>query len=330
MKKILFIIQRGDIKKLASSRIRVVNLLPELQKNGIHTEVINYPRSIFNKIGLLKQLRQFDIIFLQKKLPTPVEVQLIRWNSNKLIYDFDDAIYYKDDNHQELESKSHFLKFKYLIQHVDMVITGNRILSDYTAQFNKNVVIIPSSVETRNIPLKNFGENHERFIIGWVGSQGNLHHLQRLSSVLQKLSREYPIQVNIVSSLPVEIPSVEVKFIPWRLETQEDEIAHFDVGVMPLPKNRYTEGKCGYKVLQYMAACVPPVCSDVGVNRDIVEHGNEGFVVPSIEMFYDALKILIEDKDLIKKIGINARKKVENHLSIPVVGKKLAEVLNHF
>lgn len=329
MKKVLFIVQRGDSDKLPSSRIRVLNLLPELQKYGIDTDVVNYPKSIIDRIRLLKRLGEFDIVYLQKKLPTPVEVQLLSKNSNKLIYDFDDAIYYRDDTHHDLESRSRYFKFKYLVEHVDLVVAGNRILSEYAGQFNKNVVVIPSSVETRGIPLKKVEDHQDKFVIGWVGGQGNLHHLKILSTVFQRLSKEYPIQVNILSAATIEIPLVDVKFTPWRLETQDDEIARFDIGVMPLPKNRFTEGKCGYKVLQYMAAGVPPVCSDVGINRYIVEHEKEGFVVSSIDMFYDAIKTLIEDREIRENMGNNARKKIEEHFSVEIIGKTLANLLLH-
>lgn len=329
MRKVLFIIQRGD-EKLPSSRIRVLNLLPEVQKEGLYTKVAIYPKSISEKVRLFTRLRQFDIIYLQKKLPAPLESWNLTRIANKFIFDFDDAIYCKDDTHQVLEDKSRYFKFKYLVQRVDIVVAGNRILSSYAAQFNKNVITIPSSVETRNIPTKNSERTPEdRFVIGWVGGKGNLHHLELLTPVFQRLSKEYKIQVNILSAAPIEIPSVEVKFIPWNLKTQEEEIACFDVGVMPLPNNKFTEGKCGYKVLQYMAASVPPVCSDVGINRDIVEDGTEGFVVSSVDMFYGAIKTLIEDRALRENMGIKARNKVENRFSVQVIGKRLADLLKH-
>ena len=193
------------------------------------------------------------------------------------------------------------------------------------------MTVVPSAVETRDIPLKCYdGSDNDKVIIGWVGVSGNLHHLEMLSPIFQSLSRIHRIQVNVVCDAAITIPDVKVKHIPWKLETQGQEIALFDIGVMPLPNNKYTEGKCGYKALQYMAASVPPVCSDVGSNRDIVEHGCEGFIVSSIDEFFKALDTLISDKDLRKKMGLNARRKVEKCFSIPAVGKKLVnEIFFH-
>ncbi len=324
MIKILFLIQD---EKMPSSRVRVLNLLPELEKEGIHAHVMKYPRNIGDKIGLMRKCRQYDITFLQKKLPMPFDVILLRKFSRKLVFDFDDAIYCRHDAQEVLESVTRYHKFNFLVKRVDLVIAGNRVLSDYSRQFNKNIVIVPSAVETRNVPMKDYSLTSEKIIIGWVGGGVNLHHLKELSSVFQRLSKEYSIELRILSNKIIDVPSVDVKFVPWGLDIQEREIALFDVGVMPLPLNRHSEGKCGYKALQYMAAAVPPVVSDVGVNSDIVGHGKEGFVAKTAEEFYEALKLLIENSSLRQEMGIKARQKVESLYSVKVVGKQLADIM---
>ena len=324
VRRVLFLIQD---EKMPSSRVRVLNLLPELEKEGIHGHVMTYPRKIGGKLRLMRKCMQFDITFLQKKLPSPLDVILMRRFSRKLVFDFDDAIYYRHDAQAVLESSTRHQKFKFLVKRVDLVIAGNRVLSDYSGQLNKNIVIVPSAVETRNIPVKDYSLTSEKVVIGWVGGGVNLHHLKELSPVFQRLSKEYPVELRVLSDRAIDIPAVDVKFIPWRLDIQEREIALFDIGVMPLPLNRHSEGKCGYKALQYMAAAVPPVVSDVGVNSDIVGHGNEGLVAKTNDEFYEALKLLIENRSLRQEMGIKARRKVESLYSVKVVGKQLADVL---
>jgi glycosyltransferase involved in cell wall biosynthesis len=314
-------------EKMPSSRVRLLNLLPELEKEGIHAHVMSYPRRIGDKLRLMRKCREFDITFLQKKMPSPLDVTLLRSFSRKLVFDFDDAIYYRHDAQEVLESSTRHQKFNFLVKRVDLVIAGNKVLSDYSAQFNKNVVIVPSAVETRNIPVKDYSLASEKIVIGWVGGGINLHHLGALSAVFQGLSKNYPIELRVISNKTIDIQAVNVRFVPWRLATQEEEIALFDIGVMPLPLNRHSEGKCGYKALQYMAATVPPVVSDVGVNRDIVEHGREGLVAKTNDAFYEALKLLIEDRSLRQEMGINARRKVEKRYSVEVIGRQLAETL---
>lgn len=314
-------------ENMPSSRIRVSNLLPELREAGIDPFAVRYPKYFSEKIALFTRMKHFDVVYLQKKLLTPPEAYLFSRYAKTFVFDFDDAIYFRDDSHDSLESLTRQIKFRYLTKRADLVIAGNRILSEYASQINKNVAIIPSSVKTRDIPLKNHGETQKKVIIGWIGGKGNLHHLKMLSPVLQKLTQDCQIQLHIVCNDTIRIPGVEIRYIPWGLETEGEEVALFDIGVMPLPRNKWTEGKCGFKALQYMAAAVPPVLSDVGVNRDIVEHGKEGFVVASLDGFYEAIKVLIDNKDLRSEIGWNARRKAENFFSVEVVGKKLAGVL---
>lgn len=324
MIRTLFLIQD---EKMPSSRVRVLNLLPELQKEGIYSHVLKYPGKIGDKIDLVKKCLQYDITFLQKKLPSPFGALLLRKFSRKLVFDFDDAIYYRHDAQEAIESATRYHKFNFLIKQVDLVIAGNRVLADYSGQSNKDVVIVPSAVETRNIPVKDYSRTSEKIIIGWVGGGVNLHHLNALSPVLQRLSREYSLELRVLSNKAVNIPAVDVKFIPWGLDIQEREIALFDIGVMPLPLNRHSEGKCGYKALQYMAAAVPPVVSDVGVGREIVGHGKEGFVAKTDDDFYEALKLLIENRSLRQEMGTRARRKVEELYSVEVVGRQVADVL---
>jgi glycosyltransferase involved in cell wall biosynthesis len=324
MNKVLFICQD---ERLPSSRIRILNLLTEIRKEGVHATVVGYPKSFIERIRLLRNAGEFDIVYLQKKLLSPPEVKILRQYARKIFFDFDDAIYCRNDTEKDLESKLRDMKFKYIVHNADLVVAGNSVLADYARRFSRNVIIIPSAVETRNIPLKDYTAVHEDTIIGWVGGRGNLHHLEMLSPVLKELSSGHSIQVNVLCDTAIDIPSVKVRNISWNLETQEEEIALFDIGVMPLPDNRWTRGKCGYKAIQYMAAAVPPVISDVGSNRDILDHNREGFLVPSIEGFYGTLKLLVEDKNRREKIGLNARKKAEERFSVHVVGKMLSDIL---
>ncbi|HUJ78793.1 MAG TPA: glycosyltransferase family 4 protein [Nitrospiria bacterium] len=312
-----------------SARIRVFNLLPDLQKAGFKLECVPYPHHIQRKLKLLRECRKYDVVVVHRKLLPIVDTILLRRNARRLIFDFDDAIYHRSDLHSrtDLDSRSRLMKFQYLVRRADLVIAGNRILADYAKQFNRRVSILPSSVETRGIPTKQYGVPSDRTIIGWVGGAYNLHHLQLLTPVFQKLAGHHNIQVRILCSERIEIPSVDVRLIPWKLETQEAEIAACDIGVMPLPDNKSTEGKCGYKALQYMAAMVPTVVSDVGVNREIVEHGREGFVVKAIDDFYGALEALIIDKTLRYEMGVCARKKVERLYSVDLIGRRLAAML---
>jgi len=322
--KVLFLYQKRD---LASSRIRVLNLIPELEEAGINCLAVEFPRTILKKIPLFKKLGTFDCILLQKKLLSFAESTLLGSLSKKLVFDFDDAIYYRDDTHQSFESRSRLSRFRKIVAKANLIIAGNEVLSREASRYNRNIVTIPSAVEARGIPVQRHEEDLKTVSIGWIGGKGNLHHLAKLAPVLQRLSRDFALKLVILSDDSLDVDGVDVVHIPWRLETQEEVISGFDIGVMPLPNNPWTRGKCGYKALQYMASGVPAVVSDVGTNREIVTSGKEGFVAGSMEGFYDPLRVLIVNRELRKEMGARARAKVISTYSVEAVGRKLALTL---
>lgn len=322
--KVLFLIQD---KSMPSSRVRVCNLLPELEKNGLETEVVKYPSGIVDKIKLFKKCKLFDVVYLQKRLLTPVDVFFLRRSSKYLMFDFDDAIYCKHES-TEIDKKSNrYHKFKSIVSKVDLVIAGNNVLKNVAVEINKNVKIVPSAVFVKDLPQKDYSRIEEKVIVGWVGGSINLPYLKLLAPVLKKLSEKYPIQLRILCDKGLEMDGVEVKFIPWSLGSQDLEISRFNIGIMPLADSLHASGKCGYKALQYMAASVPAVVSDVGINSEIVEHGKLGNVAKTIDDFYPALEQLIVSPEERKKKGKASRLKVEAQYSIEAVGGQLSNIL---
>lgn len=324
MANILFIIPDPTAP---SSRVRVLNMVPELEKRGVESTVVLYPRNKKEQLDLIRKSGRYDLVVLQKRLPSRFFLSLLSVVSQRLAFDFDDAIYFQHDSNETMSSPLRMRRFIMTARKVNLVMTGNQNLSDFARQFNNRVVVIPSTVETRNVPVKSHYNEDDKTIIGWVGGANNLIHLNHISPILQNLACRYPIELRILSSQTLEIPGVVTSFVPWQLETQDLEIAKFDIGIMPLPDNIHTRGKCGYKALQYMSAKVPPVVSDVGINSQIVEHDSEGMVASSPEAFFSCLKRLIENPSLRRKLGAKARRKVEKEFSLHVIGRQLAETL---
>ena len=323
MTSILFLIQGYE---MPSSRVRVLNLVGELEKYKIQPVVKKYPSSVADKIRTFVSSRRYDAVFIQKKLLSPLDVICFKSLARHLIYDFDDAVYLRPDVVQNIDSWSSMWKFSYLVRNADMIIAGNEVLASKSRIYNPNVAVIPSSVETRGIPVRKHCKT-DVTVIGWVGGSINLHHLALLTPVFQSLAAENNIQVRILCDKSIDIPGVDVLHIPWRLDTQEKEIARFDIGVMPLPKTRHAEGKCGYKALQYMAAAVPAIVSDVGVNRDIVKHDRTGFVASQVDQFHRFLVCLVNDVAKRERMGLEARKVVKDRFSVSFIGRQLADLI---
>lgn len=322
--KVSFIVQGHTTP---SSRVRVLNLIPELEKNGIQCTAIAYPRKTLERLRAALQCRRVDMVIIQKKLISPLNLLMIRLFSKYLAFDFDDAVYTKHQADRVLTKKTRYKKFRSIVKRSDLILAGNRVLAKMAEPFNPRIEIIPSAVEVRNVPTKDHSLVSARLVIGWVGTAINLPYLELLAPTLRRLADTHPIELRVLCSEGIEIPGVKVRFIPWTLEGQEREIAQFDIGVMPLPDSEHAAGKCGYKALQYMAAAVPAVASDVGINNEIISHKQDGLLAQSIEDFYPALSYLIIHPEERRRLGLAGRARVERDFSIEIVGRKLADVL---
>lgn len=323
--RVLFIIQGYGSP---SNRVRVLDLLPTLEKTGIHCTVTPYPHGIIEKIRWSLRLRNYDVVLLQKKLLSGFAATLFKLLSRKIVFDFDDATHLRHDAENAKSNKRISAKTVTSIQMADVVISGNRVLRQFAEKFNSNVSIIPSCVDVDKYPLKDYTKQQtDRIIIGWIGSTANLHHLILVSDVLRNLSRKYNIVLHVISGASVNIPGVVVHFIPWHLETQGNEIAKFDIGIMPLEHSNYSAGKCGYKALQCMAAGMPVVVSNVGGNADVISHGIDGLLANTLVEFEQHLGTLIRNPELRASIGSHAREKVRKLYSVEVGGNALAKIL---
>jgi len=322
--RVLFLVQD---EALPSSRVRVGNLVPHLMRHGIEPDVRVYPRTFGDKLGVFRACRKYDAVVLQKKLPSLPETFLLKAACRRLVYDFDDAVYLRDVAHEKARSTARRMKFTAVARAADLVVAGNGLLADAARAANRNVVVIPSAVETRGVAARDHADPNPQPVVGWIGGAGNLRHLALLEPVLERLSQRHQFELRVISSKALPMAGVRTRFVPWALETQERELAQLDVGLMPLPPSPFAAGKCGYKALQYMAAGVPPVVSDVGVNRHIVADGSEGYVVKEIDDFGPALESLLDDAGRRAEMGRLARRHVEREFSVQVVAGRLAETL---
>jgi glycosyltransferase involved in cell wall biosynthesis len=301
--------------------------LDGLKEHGIESEVVKFPTGLANKLRLFRRCKKFDAVYLQKRLLKPRDVFLLRRSTAYLIFDFDDAIYCNHES-TKIDTASHlYNKFKSIVTKADLIIAGNKILKETASALNNNIEIVPSAVLVKNIPRKDYSSQSNKVIIGWVGSSFNLQYLNLLSPILKKLSEKHDIELRIICDEGVEMEGVDVKFVPWDINTQEKEITNFDIGVMPLDDSLHSRGKCGYKALQYMAAAVPAVVSDTGINSEIVQHGRLGYATNEIEGFYHALEQLIISPKQRKDKGKASRLHVAEQYSIERISQSLATIL---
>jgi glycosyltransferase involved in cell wall biosynthesis len=250
-------------------------------------------------------------------IPTFLERIAKRLNPNMLL-EFDDAIFL---------SFLHGSKIPKLIKMSKHIIVGNHFLKDYVIQFNPNVSVIPTVVDIERYKLKEDYRTQGLVNIGWVGLAYNLPYLKQLEETFQKLKSEVgDFLFTVICSKGLEMDGVKTDFKPWNYDDEAKNIGTFDIGIMPLADDEWAKGKCGLKVLQYMACGVPVVASPVGVNREIIRDGENGFLAAKEDEWVDKLTLLLTDETLRRSLGQKGRKTVEDHYSLKRWGPKVARL----
>jgi glycosyltransferase involved in cell wall biosynthesis len=276
-------------------------------------------KSICKRFKDLKRIRDYDIIFIYREavmLGSVFFEKRFKKRGAKIILDFDDAIWLMDvsEGNKKLSWLKRPSKTADILRLSDMVFVGNKYLSEYAEQFNRNVKIVPTTLETGKIKIKTQAPK-EKICIGWTGSSTTLKHFELAIPFLKKIQEKYPVKIKLISDAALINNELDITFCKWNKETETEDLSEIDIGIMPLPDDDWARGKCGFKGLQYMALGVPAVMSPVGVNTEIIQDGENGYLAGNEEEWIEKITRLIESPDLRKKIGANGRKTVEEKYS---------------
>lgn len=282
-----------------------------------HKKLLVAQRGISIRRTDLKQIKKgnYDLIVIYREaimLGSTYFEKAISKTGIPTIFDFDDAIYIKDvsEGNRRLSFLKDADKINKILPLITHVTAGNKFLAAYAKKYNQNVTILPSTVDTkRYYPL----ESKKRPVtIGWIGSHTTVKHFKTLIPVLEKLKSKYKdqVQFKLVGDPSYTNDSLGIKGEKWINEKENELFNSLDIGVMPLPDDKWAEGKCGMKGLLYMSVGIPALFSPVGINTDIVEHGVNGYLPRDNKDWFDILCELIEKPQLRKEVGENGRKTV--------------------
>ena len=328
--KIIFLVKSA---KTPSSRIRINNLVPFLAEKGIEAEVEFIPKPFAQRHKLFKKCARFDMVVFQKRLFSWLEFCELRKNAAILAFDFDDAVYMKNKspstNIADYKSGTRQRRFKRIIKAVDMVFAANPVLAKETAKYTNEskIKIIPSSVNLKGIEAKQDFSLSSPPVIGWVGSKVTQRYLDYLAPQLCELRKKHDFVLSVISDQEYKIDGIKTENIQWTLEGENCEISKFDIGIMPLSVDPFSEGKASYKLLQYMAAGIPSVASAVGMNKDVAGDNENALLAEDPDKFVAKIETLLQDCELRKKLGQNGRKLIKQTYSQQVVGAKFAEII---
>jgi glycosyltransferase involved in cell wall biosynthesis len=219
-----------------------------------------------------------------------------------------------------------------MVKGSDAVTVGNQFLKNEVLKVDreKEVFVIPTSVDMDLYPQKKKISNRPEIILGWIGTKGNLKYLKRLEPVFETLFHRFPhVKLKIVSNDFYDSSSLPVIKKLWKLEDENLDLISFDIGLMPLNDDLWSRGKCGLKIVQYLSVGLPVVCTPVGINSDIIQNGENGFWAANDQEWIDRLSILIQNPDLRYQMGLRGIEKVEEEYSLKVTSEKLFYILRH-
>lgn len=335
----VLVLTRYD-KDGASSRVRILQYLPWCSQHGIeftvspllpnryitdlyHLGQRNYlaiAGAYLRRLLSLLRLNKYDIVWIEKEILPFMSAQienLFYKSKAKVILDYDDAVFLNYRNHRcGMVRRILGNKIDKIIKLADIVTVGNAYLKDYAVACGaQDVRFIPSVVDIEKYHVRT-DESRDTFRIGWIGSPATRKYLESMSDMLKTLATEHKISLVAIGLDDINIPGVETKTVKWSEASEVEELQRLDIGIMPLFKTEWEKGKCGYKLIQYMACGLPVVATRFGANTDIVEQGKEGFLVGDDREWIAAIKQLIVNRNLYKDMSLLAREKVEKSYSI--------------
>ena len=332
----------------ASSRYRTFQFLKYYEKKGLEVSVqyllgdwylkniyslkndkmffLKIINSYLKRLFFYKNLSKYDLFVIEKELFPWLPIMLEKFfisPKQKTIGDYDDAVFHRYE-------KNIFLRQKIfqIMEICSAVIVGNEYLANFAKKYNKRVFIIPTVVELEKYTIKkHYNSKLKPVIIGWIGTPNTAKYLKSIIPVLKEVLKNDNYILKCVGvSKNFKLPGIRVENIIWSEKDEANIIKNFDIGIMPLTNDNLSRGKCGLKLLQYMACGIPVVASPVGVNKQIVLDGKNGFLAKDNNEWVNKIKILAMNPNIRNNFGEYGRELVSNKFSIETVLPKLLNI----
>ncbi len=316
---------------MPSARLRAYQLVPHLESRGFEVAIwlpdpgARLRWSLPQLSRLAGRLLWADVIWIQKRLFPERFLRLCIGMGKKILYDFDDAVYLNDDGtpNDSLE------RFEATLRRSHIVIAGNRQLGSLASRSCSRVEIVPTCVSSVASDPRETLPAETVTVIGWVGTKGNLRHLDQIESVLRRLHEVFGdrITLRVVSDGTYEHPDIHVENRPWSLAGEAGEVRGFDIGIMPLEETEYSRSKCAFKALLYMSQGVATVASDLGMNHEVILDGRNGLLARGEAGWFEALSSLANDRQRRAELGRSGLQTVKAEYTVDRAASALADAL---
>jgi glycosyltransferase involved in cell wall biosynthesis len=286
------------------------------------------------RLNDVRDARGFDAVYVLREaalLGPPFFERMIARAGVPLVFDFDDAVFerYVSPSNGYLSYLKFPGKTRTICRLAAHVMAGNEYLADYARRVNPNVTVIPTTVDTSKYTVAARAENDVP-VIGWTGSYSTVQHLLTLAGALRRLAETERFRLRVIGSPNMNLEGLaglDVEALTWDSKTEVEDLRAIDVGVMPLPEDKWSRGKCGMKALQYMGLAIPTVCSPVGVNSEIIRDGENGLLATTADEWVEKLGLLLRSPELRERLGRAGRETVEARYSAAVQAPRVLQIL---
>ncbi len=312
-------------------RYRLKQYMPLLAAYGVRVVPVVLGRRTAGRWWVLRSQEPTGTCLLQRRLLDRVSLRLLRNLCDRLLFDIDDAVAFRDG----LDGKGYFsprklARFQRTVEQADTVIAGNVYLAGLAREAGaRDVLVIPTAVDVHRYMAASRSRTDDRVRIVWIGSRSTLRYLARLRPVFEWLCRALPNRwtLRVICDRFPDWPGVPMERICWREDAEVQALVSADIGIAPMTDDRWTRGKCGLKLLQYMAAALPVVASPVGVQPEIVCEGHTGLLAHTARDWVDALAYLIAEPEARVALGRAGRARCLQRYDIHVWAEALAKAL---
>ena len=288
-------------------------------------------RNLARRLSTISKARKYDLVYILREaaLLGPAFFERLLYQQRvPFVFDFDDAIFvtYRSPSNGYLSYLKFASKTKTICRLASHVMVGNPYLAEYAGQVNDKVTVIPTTIDTEKYRLSEPRDSDGPLTIGWTGSYSTVQHLDTLRGALKKLAETENFRLRVIGTPAYEIAPVNVEAMQWRAATELEDLSAIDIGVMPLPDDKWSKGKCGLKALQFMALGVPTICSPVGVNTDIIQDNENGFLAATEAEWVEKLTRLLRSAELRRRLGQAGRATVEEKYSAVTQAPRVYEI----
>jgi glycosyltransferase involved in cell wall biosynthesis len=341
----------------AGCRFRIMQYVPALERAGFSVTVApffdpaffdlvyrrghyagklaGFVRQSLERVKLLLSRDHYDAVFVYREAypfgPPLLEALFAHANRRPLVYDFDDAVFLRNTSEANrfVSGLKYPQKIPSIIRHSALVLAGNEYLANYAREYNSSVAVMPTCVDTSVfVPRPSPRPAGSPLVVGWIGTPTTATYLKALGPSLVRLAARHPFELRVSGSGdPLEFDGVRTTNERWSLAREVELFNTCDIGVYPLKDDEWAKGKCGFKAIQFMACGVPVVAAAVGVNKEIIEDGVNGFLAATEQEWDDKVGRLLTDADLRRRLGDAGRKTIEERYSLAVHAPRLASLL---